>query len=78
MRSGRRKRGGANRWVLEVLFDANSCELRDRLRAQNFRTNFLVGFEGFLPRISPPAATTSTAALLVEAQGWGRVKNVGM
>ena len=62
----------------EVWFDAKSCDLRDRLRAHNFRSNFLVALEGFLPRISPPAATTSTAALLVEAQGWGRVKKVGM
>ena len=62
----------------EVLFDAKSCDLRDRMRAHIFRSTFSVGPKDFCPRISPCAATTSTAALLVEAQGWGRVKKVGM
>ena len=54
----------------EVWFDAKPCDLRDRLRAHNFWINFLVGPKKFLPRISPRAATTSTAALALKAQGW--------
>ena len=60
----------------EVLFDAKPCDLRDGLRAHLFWSNFSVPRKEFCPRVSPRAATTSTAALQLEAQGWRRVKMV--
>ena len=60
----------------ELLFDAKPCDFRDGLRARIFWSIFSVARKEFCPRVSLRAATTSTAALQLEAQGWRRGKMV--